>query len=56
MPGRLENYQAANLAGAKCQGVSIGGNIAEDELRIARVRGSYKASSWGAIIRTLKDP
>lgn len=54
MPGRLENYKTANLAGAKRQCGSIGGNIVEDDLRVARVRESYKASSWGAITRTLK--
>lgn len=39
MPGRLENYKTANLAGAKRQCGSIGGNIVEDDLRVARVRG-----------------
>lgn len=38
-------------------GKSIGGNTAEDELSVARVRGSYKTSSWrGVIVRTSKGP
>lgn len=44
MPGRLKNYKEASLAGA---------SIAEDEEEVGGVRGSYKASFWGDVIKTL---